>query len=171
MVIKIDGSITDVKFKNSGLLKTVGAEGELHYNTNRLMANLTLCYTHPVEAQNIDYCKNNRIHAVPTFTGNLQTSWKFFQRPRHGIWLTGNVKYRNSMLISASSISGANRQDYELSRKVIFDLGARYQFNNLLQLTFDCENLFDTTYYSCGTTYIPEYMMGRMLMSSLKVTL
>ena len=171
MVIKVDGSMLDVKFKNSGLLETVGAETTLNYNHRGLMANLVLCYNHILSAANIDYYDNHRMNGVAPLTGSIQVADRVLHQSDHDIWVVMNAKYRNSMLVSASSLSGKNLSDYSLTGGIVCDLGLRYRYGKHLQVSFDCENVFNRTEYVCGTTLIPEFMIGRMLMASLKVGL
>ena len=54
-----------------------------------------------------------------------------------------------------------------LDALAIFDLGLRYTFNGFLQLSLDCDNVLDKTYYIGGSFYVPYQGLGRMAMATL----
>ena len=57
-------------------------------------------------------------------------------------------------------------EDFELSGNVIVDLGIKYTYNNAIQLSLDCDNVFDKTYYVGGSFYLPYQMPGRIFMAT-----
>jgi iron complex outermembrane receptor protein len=56
-----------------------------------------------------------------------------------------------------------------MDAKILFDLGVKYCYNQRLQVSLDCENIFDTYNYICGPSYqsVPIFQRGRTLMASI----
>jgi outer membrane receptor protein involved in Fe transport len=63
-------------------------------------------------------------------------------------------------------------EDYYLNRRVLFDAGIKYSYNQHLHLALDCENLFNTASYVTGPawTMYPEKLRGRNVMASVAVS-
>jgi outer membrane receptor for ferrienterochelin and colicin len=148
----------------------MGAEMDVHYNYNRLRADLTASYTHLLSAK--DYYYNDKhIYAVPNFVTNGVFSYKILNKPSHHLWITSNIRF-----FTNSYIQKVNAEIYEeekMPANIIFDLGTRYEIGNHVMLRVDCENIFDKTTYMSGAMVVamPWHKPGRTLMASVKFTL
>ena len=49
--------------------------------------------------------------------------------------------------------------------------GFKYSYNNSIQLSLDCDNLFDKTYYIGGSFYVPYQALGRNVMATVSFKL
>lgn len=162
--------LEDVKYRNSGKLEIMGAEMDVHYNYNRLRADLTASYTHLLSAKDY-YYNDNHIYAVPNFVTNGVFSYKILNKSSHHLWITSNIRF-----FTNSYIRKVNAEIYEeekMPANIIFDLGTRYEIGNHVMLRVDCENIFDKTTYMSGAMVVamPWYKPGRTLMASVKFTL
>ena len=62
-------------------------------------------------------------------------------------------------------------EDYELSGNAIVDLGLKYSYRDAIQLSFDCDNLFDRNYFVGGSFYVPYRAQGRTVMATVSFKL
>ena len=159
--------LEDIKYRNSGILETIGAECSLHYSKKRLKADISTSYTHLLYAKDY-YYKDHHVYSVPNFIGNGHISYNVFDSRKHHVWLTSNLKFN-----SKSFVKVLNTEQYDdemISANAILDLGARYQIGNHVTLQVDCENIFNKTTYMSGATMtvMPWYMPGRTVMAIIK---
>lgn len=157
------------KYINAGSLKVAGVEGELKYEHTDFQARAMASYQRPLEAEAY-YYTDHRIYGVPAFTASLSCSKPLLTNKTHRLWATAGAKYASKTLVKANSrIAGS--EDSELSGGVTVDAGLHYAWNNRLQLSADCDNLFDRTYYVGGSFYLPYQAPGRTMMATLSVNL
>ncbi len=157
------------KYINSGSLKVAGAEAELSFNipTFRIDANLT--YQRPLEAEDY-YYTDHKIYSIPAFTANLICSKRLMNIRNHLLWLAAGFKFGTKTLNKANSnVSGS--EDFELSGNAIVDLGIKYSYRDAIQLSLDCDNLFDRSYYVGGSFYVPYRAQGRTMMATVSFKL
>lgn len=104
---------------------------------------------------------------VPHFTLHLHGAWKLLQQNNHEIKVYGNSSYLGRKL----NYSVQETDDYFVPGKLLIDLGIKYNYRQMYQLSLDCENIFDTYSYLCGPTYqyAPMFQRGRTLMASLSI--
>lgn len=151
---------------NHGKLENIGIEGVAQFAYNRFTSNLTLYYCHDLNSENYYYNHSeNIVTNVPHFTMNLHGAYKLIQAKSHELKIYGNAKYQSKML----NYTHYESDDYYVDGNILFDLGMKYSFRQRLQLTLDCENIFDTIEYLCGptTNSTPIFRHGRMLMGSI----
>ena len=156
----------DFNEKNNGLLKNIGLEGTLAYTARRFSSHLTLYYCHDLSSEYYYYNDEEKTaNNVPHFTLNLHGSWKAIQSARHELRFYGHASYTGKKL----NYGQFPIDDFYVDDKLIFDLGLKYSYRQRLQLSFDCENLFDTDNYLCGPDgkYKPRLDRGRTLMASI----
>ena len=157
------------KFINSGSLKVAGAEAELSFSIPSFRIDANITYQHPLDADGY-YYTDHQIYSIPKFTANLTCSKRIVNFKKHLLWLAANMKYTSKTLIKANS-RVAGSEDYELSGKAIVDLGLKYSYHNVVQLSLDCDNLFDKTYYIGGSFYLPYQALGRTMMATVSFKL
>lgn len=158
-----------VKYRNSGRLTMAGLEGELIYSVPRLMGRLTLSYEHVLKAEDYYYA-DHYIYAIPRFTSNLLLSCKLLDKPMHTVRASANMHYHSKALIAANStIKGS--EPYYLAGKGVADLRLAYSYRQRVQLSVECNNVFDTRVFMGGTTYFPYQQLGRNLMATVSYTL
>ncbi len=153
---------------NSGRLTNVGIGGSASYAYKRLSASLSLYFCHDTSSEHYYYNTSKKLICdVPHFTLNLHGAWKLLQQKNHEIKVYGNSSYYGRKL----NYSLKEDDDYFLSGKLLFDLGIKYNYRQMYQLSLDCENIFDTYSYLCGPTYqyAPMFQRGRTLMASFSV--
>lgn len=160
-----DVQASSVKYRNSGHLKMLGAEGELIYNNNRLRARLTLSYEHVMEAQDYYYA-DHHIYAIPRFKSNVNLSYKVCDKPQHELWIHGNMHCYSRALIAPNSLV-KDTEPFYLSGKSVTDLGLTYRYRRQAELGITCSNLFGADGYIGGTTYFPYQQTGRSLMATV----
>ena len=157
------------KFTNSGSLKVAGAEAELSFTFPSFRLNGNVTYLRPLEAEGY-YYTDQQIYSVPKFSANLTCSKRIMNVGNHLLWLTASMKYTSKTLNKANSrLLGS--EDFELSGNAIVDLGLKYSYNNAVQLSVDCDNVFDRTYYVGGSFYLPYTAMGRTVMATVSFNL
>jgi outer membrane receptor protein involved in Fe transport len=86
------------------------------------------------------------------------------------LWLAGGMKYSSKILTKANS-RVAGSEDFELSGNAIFDLGLKYTYHDAIQLSLDCDNIFNKTYYIPGSFYLPYQALGRTMMATVSFKL
>ena len=157
------------KYINSGSLKVAGAEAELSFNIPSFRIDANMTYLRPLEADGYYYI-DHQIYSIPKFITNLTCSKRIVNFKKHLLWLAANMKYTSKTLIKANS-RVAGSEDYELSGKAIVDLGLKYSYHDVVQLSLDCDNLFDKTYYIGGSFYLPYQALGRTMMATVSFKL
>ena len=151
---------------NHGKLENIGIEGVAQFAYNRFTSNLTLYYCHDLNSENYYYNHSeNIVTNVPHFTMNLHGAYQLIQAKNHELKIYGNAKYQSKIL----NYTKYESTDYYVDGNILIDLGMKYSFRQRLQLTLDCENIFDTINYLCGpnSLKIPIFQRGRMLMGSI----
>ena len=157
------------KYINSGILKVAGAEAELGFKIPSFRIDANMTYLRPLEAEGY-YYTDHQIYSIPAFTANLTCSKRIINSRKHQLWLAAGLKYNSKTLNKANSrIKGS--EDFDLSGNVLVDLGLKYTYNDAIQLSLDCDNLFDKTYYVGGSFYIPYQGLGRMVMATVSFKL
>ncbi len=157
------------KYINSGSLKVAGAEAELSFRLPSFRFDANMTYLRPIEAEGY-YYKNHKIYSIPAFTANLNCSKRIVNFRKHLLWLAAGFKFGTKTLNKANSrIKGS--EDFDLSGNAIVDLGLKYSYNNSIQLSLDCDNLFDKTYYIGGSFYVPYQALGRNVMATVSFKL
>jgi outer membrane receptor for ferric coprogen and ferric-rhodotorulic acid len=128
-----------------------------------------MTYLRPLEAEGY-YYTDHQIYSIPAFTANLTCSKRIINSRKHQLWLAAGLKYNSKTLNKANSrIKGS--EDFDLSGNAIVDLGLKYSYNNSIQLSLDCDNLFDKTYYIGGSFYVPYQALGRNVMATVSFKL
>ena len=157
------------KYINSGKLKVAGAEAELSFKLPSFSVNANMTYLHPLDAEDY-YYTDNKIYSVPDFMANLTCTKRIFNIKKHLLWLSAGMKYTSKTLNKANR-RVPDSEDFELSGNTIVDLGLKYTFDDTIQLSLDCDNLFDKTYYVGGSFYTPYQALGRILMGTVSFRL
>ena len=88
----------------------------------------------------------------------------------HLLWLTAGFKF-NTKTLNKANTRVPDTKDYELSGNAIVDLGLKYTYHNAIQLSLDCDNLFDRNYFVGGSFYVPYRANGRTLMATVSFKL
>ena len=136
------------KYINSGSLKVAGAEAELSFRLPSFRFDANMTY----------------------LRANLNCSKRIVNFRKHLLWLAAGFKFGTKTLNKANSrIKGS--EDFDLSGNAIVDLGLKYSYNNSIQLSLDCDNLFDKTYYIGGSFYVPYQALGRNVMATVSFKL
>lgn len=170
--IVVNNPSTDLaapKYINSGNLKVAGAEAELSFKLPSFRIDANMTYLRPIEAEGY-YYKDHKIYSIPAFTANLNCSKRIVNFRKHLLWLAAGFKFGTKTLNKANSRI-KDSEDFDLSGNAIVDLGLKYSYNNTIQLSLDCDNLFDKTYYIGGSFYIPYQAQGRNVMATVSFKL
>ena len=157
------------KYVNSGSLKIAGIEAELEYKTSSFRSRLNTTLTRALDADQY-YYDNHQIYSVPSWIVNLICEKRLLHMPKHTLWLSGNLRYTSRTLNKANSqIKGS--EDFYLSGYALLGLQLKYSYNNKIQLSLDCDNVFNTSYEIGGTSYIPYKYPGRILLGTVSFNL
>lgn len=159
--------ITSVKFRNSGSLKTIGAEFDAAYSLPVFRVRFTASCQWALSASDY-YYQQNHIFSVPLAEAKLQAAVRLFGRGNHNLWLTTALVAATKTLEKGSPRI-ADSQPYYQHGRVLADMGLRYQPTKIIQLAIDVDNLLNTTYYVGGTTYFPYQRPGRTAMATLSL--
>ncbi len=157
------------KYINSGSLKVAGAEAQLGFSIPSFRIDANMTYLRPLEAEGY-YYNDHQIYSIPAFTTNLTCSKRLLNSGKHLLWLSGGFKFSSKTLNKANS-RVKDSEDFDLSGNALVDLGLKYTYNDAIQLSLDCDNLFDKTYYIGGSFYIPYQGLGRMVMATVSFKL
>ena len=156
----------DFKGDNTGQLTNFGIEGTAIYSYKRFSTFLTLYYCHDISSKDYYYNYTKKMVCdVPHFTLNIHPSLQLLQGKTHEFKIYGHSTYTGKML----NYQTTEDEDFFVDGKLLFDLGIMYRYKQRLQLSLDCENIFDTYHYLCGPNYqyIPHIQRGRTLMASI----
>ena len=157
------------KYINSGSLKVAGAEAELSFKLPSFRIDANMTYLCPLEAEDY-YYTDHKIYSIPSFTANLTCSKRLLNIRKHLLWLAAGLKFTSKTFNKANTqVPGS--EDFNLSGNAIVDLGLKYSYRDTIQLSLDCDNLFDKTYYVGGSFYIPYQGLGRMVMATVSFKL
>jgi iron complex outermembrane receptor protein len=151
---------------NSGRLTNAGIEGTASYAYKRLSASFSLYYCHDISSDGFYYNSSEKIVCnVPHFTFNLHGSFLILNGNDHDLKIYGHAAHTGKKL----NYSESKDLDFYVDGKWLFDLGIQYRYKQRLQLSLDCENIFNTDHYICGPNpqYAPKFQRGRTLMASL----
>jgi iron complex outermembrane receptor protein len=157
------------KYINSGSLKVAGAEAEIGFRIPSFRIDANMTYLRPLEAEGY-YYNDHQIYSIPAFTANLTCSKRLLNSGKHLLWLSAGFKFSSKTLNKANS-RVKDSEDFDLSGNVLVDLGLKYTYNDAIQLSLDCDNLFDKTYYVGGSFYVPYQGLGRMVMATVSFKL
>ena len=153
--------------KNIGSLTNAGIEGVVGYAHKRLSTNLTFYYCHDIRSKHYYFNSTEKIvTAVPHLTFNLHAAYKLIQQTNHQLKVYGHSSYIGRKL---NFDYVGEESDFFVDPKMLLDLGIQYCYKQRLQLSFDCENVFDTDHYICGPNQfnLPYIQRGRSLMASV----
>ena len=157
------------KFINSGSLKVAGAEAELNFSIPSFRVDANMTYLRPLEAEGY-YYTDHQIYSIPAFTANLIFSKRLVNAANHLLWLTAGFKFNTKTLTKANGRI-PDSKDYDLSGNAIVDLGLKYTYHNAIQLSLDCDNLFDRNYFVGGSFYVPYRANRRTVMATVSFKL
>lgn len=152
---------------NDGQLSNIGIEGSANYSHRHLSAYLSFCLCKDIDSKRFYYNDTeNVVTGVPHLTLNLHGAWKLIERKRHEVKVYGHASYIGKKL---NFQPYGEEYDFWVDAKMLFDLGVKYCYNQRLQVSLDCENIFDTYNYVCGPSYmsVPVFQRGRTLMASI----
>lgn len=153
--------------RNIGQLTNVGIEATARYAYKRLSANLSLYYCHDISAERYYYNKiEKKVNEVPHFTFSLHGAWKVLQNKKHEVKAYGHFSHIGKKL---SYHVYHENEDFYVPAVSLIDLGVKYSYKQRLQLSVDCENIFNTDNYICGPNYqhVPHFQRGRTLMTAI----
>ena len=151
---------------NTGRLTNVGIEGTASYAYKRLSARLSLNYSRDASCKNYYYNNSEKmVCGVPHFTLNLHAGYFLLQSKSHELKVYGHSTYMGKKL----NFTMEEETDFFVDDILLFDLGIKYRYKKHLQLSFDCENIFNKDHYICGPNYqyAPLFQRGRSLMASV----
>ena len=141
------------KYVNAGSLKIAGIEVELGYNTPSFRSRLNTTLHRAFEAEQY-YYDNYNVYSIPSWVLNLSGEKRLLNKLKHSIWLSGNLRFTSRTLNKANSrIKGS--EDFYLSGYTLLDLRLKYNYNNHIDFSLDCDNVFNTSYEIGGTSYFP----------------
>ena len=160
---------TTPKYINSGSLKVAGAEAELSFSIPSFRIDANMTYLRPIEAEDY-YFTDHQIYSIPAFTANLICSKRLVNIGKHLLWLNAGFKFGTKTLNKANS-RVPDSEDFDLSGNAIVDLGLKYSYRNAIQLSLDCDNVFDRSYYVGGSFYVPYQALGRTMMATVSFKL
>jgi iron complex outermembrane receptor protein len=147
----------------------VGAEAQLNFSLPFFRVDANMTYLRPLEAEGY-YYTDHQIYSIPTFTANLTCSKRLLNAGNHLLWLAAGFKFGSKTLNKANSnVPGS--EDFELSGNAIVDLGLKYSYREAVQLSLDCDNLFDRNYFVGGSFYVPYRASGRTVMATVSFKL
>ncbi len=157
------------KYINSGSLKVAGAEAELSFSIPSFRIDANMTYLRPLEAEDY-YYTDHKIYSIPSFTANIICSKRLVNINKHLLWLNAGFKFGTKTLNKANS-RVPDSEDFDLSGNAIVDLGLKYSYRDAIQLSLDCDNVFDRSYYVGGSFYVPYRAQGRTLMATVSFKL
>ena len=157
------------KYVNSGNLKIAGVEVELGYNTTSFRSRLSTTLQYALSAEQYYYDDHN-IYSVPRYIANLTCEQRLLNKNKQSLWLSGNLRYTSRTLNKANSRI-KDSEDFHLSGHALLDLRLKYNYSNMIQMSLDCENVFNTIYEIGGTSYIPYQYPGRIVMGTVSFRL
>lgn len=153
------------KYINSGSLKVAGAEAEVGFSIPSFRFDANMTFLRPLEATDY-YYSDHQIYSIPTFTANLICSKRLMNIGNHLLWLNAGFKFGTKTLNKANTnVKGS--EDFDLSGNAVVDLGLKYSYRDAIQLSLDCDNLFDRSYYVGGSFYVPYRAQGRTVMATV----
>lgn len=175
-LIYFDTSKERGEYVNSGKLDMSGIENVLSYDRPSFKASWNMSYQYILKAENYPV-SGHRINNIPSFTSNLIMTGKLFSKREHSLWLRGNVSFyskQNSPITNNiyknSNISLYN-PEYTIDARAIVNIGGIYKWN-LLELSLQCYNIFNTKYYQGGShiSYaVPQ--LGRSFLATIAYTI
>ena len=160
---------TTPKYINSGSLKVAGAEAELNFSLPSFRVDANMTYLRPLEAEDY-YYTDHKIYSIPAFTANLIFSKRLVNAANHLLWLTAGFKFGTKTLNKANGRI-PDSKDFEMSGNAIVDLGLKYSYRDAIQLSLDCDNLFDRNYFVGGSFYVPYRANRRTVMATVSFKL
>lgn len=155
-----------VDISNQGTLKNIGIEVTASYAYKRFSANLSLYHIHDISSEFYYFNEaENTVNNVPHFSVNLHGAYKLVQTDKHELKVYAHPYYSSRRL----NYTPYEATDFYVDGKWKLDLGMKYSFRHRLSFSVDCENLFNTTDYICGTSdhYKPLFVRGRNVMVSV----
>ena len=157
------------KYINAGSLKIAGIEAELSYNTPSFHSRLNTTLHRAIEAEQY-YYDNHNVYSIPSWVLNLSGEKRLLNKLKHSIWLSGNLRFTSRTLNRANSrIPGS--EDFYLNGYTLLDLRLKYNYNNHIDFSLDCDNVFNTSYEIGGTSYFPYKYLGRNVMATVSFKL
>ena len=157
------------KYVNSGSLKIAGIEAEISYKTASFRTRFSSTLQYALSADQY-YYYDHKIYSVPLCIANLACEQRLLNKAKHSLWVSGSLKFTTRTLNKANSRI-KDSKDFYLDERALFDLRLKYSYNNRIQLSLDCDNVFNTSYDIGGTSYIPYRYQDRILMGTISLKL
>ncbi len=151
---------------NQGQLTTIGLESSATYTHNRLSAGLSLYCARDLTSSHYFYNRQEKIvNNVPHVTVNLHGAWKLLHGEEHQLKTYGHATYTGRRL----DLRSTEDEDSYLSGNLLLALGLQYRYRQHLQLSLDCENIFNTDHYLCSMDLMNRRYIqrGRTLMAAI----
>lgn len=164
------GESTSAKYRNSGGLKTCGAEVELAYNNRLLNVRWVSTYQYCISSEDY-YTDGSYILSVPKFMTNLHAKQRLFKVGNHSLWLSASGSYHSKTYNKISERRNPAVPMFFLDGRFLLDAGLTYRLSDFIEASVNVENVFNKTYYVGGTTHFPHQQMGRMAMASVMIHL
>ena len=160
------GESTSAKYRNSGGLKTCGAEIELLFNSKWLNVKWSSTYLHYISSEYY-YSDGSYIFSVPKFMTNLHLSKRLLKAGKHVLWISANANYHTKTKNKISERVDPAAPTFFLGDRFLLDAGLSYHLGNFMEVSVDVENIFNKTYFVGGTTHFPYQRSGRKAMASV----
>ena len=153
------------KYVNSGSLNIAGIEMELSYKIASFQSRFNATMQRALSAEQY-YYSDHHIYSVPWCIANLACEQRLLKKNKHSLCLAGNLRYTSRTLNKANSrVKGS--EDFYLPNRTLLDLRLKYDYNNTIQFSLDCDNVFNTIYEIGGTSYLPYRYLGRTLLGTV----
>lgn len=153
------------KYVNSGSLNIAGIEMELSYKTASFQSRFNATMQRALSAEQY-YYSDHHIYSVPWCIANLACEQRLLKKNKHSLCLAGNLRYTSRTLNKANSrVKGS--EDFYLPNRTLLDLRLKYDYNNTIQFSLDCDNVFNTIYEIGGTSYLPYRYLGRTILGTV----
>lgn len=153
------------KYVNSGSLNIAGIEMELSYKTASFQSRFNATMQRALSAEQY-YYSDHHIYSVPWCIANLACEQRLLKKNKHSLCLAGNLRYTSRTLNKANSRAKGS-EDFYLPNRTLLDLRLKYDYNNTIQFSLDCDNVFNTIYEIGGTSYLPYRYLGRTILGTV----
>jgi iron complex outermembrane receptor protein len=160
------------RYRNAGMLKSLGAEGTIGFFTDPVHIRSALTWQYAIDAE--DYgVTGRRIHNIPGFTGSLLLDFHPFYKKFTPLWINITLRYIGQQLspIINTYKNGqpVNEPDNEVREVMLINAGIRLADFHRITAGLRIYNLLDSDYSQGGSVAFPYPQQGRWWMMEIGV--
>jgi iron complex outermembrane receptor protein len=166
-----EASGDDIRYKNAGMLKLTGIEGEASLLLQKIKIHANVCVLSLIDSK--DYgVTDDKIDNIAPITANMLVSYNFLKRKKTDVIVSANLRYASQQSAPLNTYLNGNPYVYPdntIPERLLADASTIILFKKLIRLKITVSNLFNKKYEQGGSVNFPYPQKGRWVKISLSL--